>query len=224
MSNETPPLPGETPPVESPPGETPPSPNGETPGGTTPDDVQRELRRLQAGLERANKEAKEYRVKAEELGKFKADADAAKLSETEKLQRHIADLQKERDDAAQQIRTLKINTAVTSAAARLGFADPEDAGRFLSDTALDLDAAGTPTNVEDLLKSLLKAKPYLAGKAVAAPTSGGATNPSRTQSGAPPEITREYIATLTAEEYARLPRETQLRIAQINYDQPWKRR
>ncbi len=168
-------------------GGTPPSTVPAT-GGKTPDDYERMIAELR-------KEAAASRVKANELDKLKADLEASKLSETEKLQKRIADLQKERDTAISDATALKITNAVSSQAARLGFADPDDAVRFLDAARIADDLS----NIETLLKELLKAKPYLAGKQQA--SSGGATNPGRNATSGAGQITAEFVRTMTNEQY-----------------------
>lgn len=64
----------ETPNGAAPTGETPTLATGETPGTTTepsPAEIRKENERLSAALKRANAEAKEHRLKAEELDKIK---------------------------------------------------------------------------------------------------------------------------------------------------------
>ena len=53
----------------------------------------------------------------------------------------------------------------------------------------------TPTNSTELLKALIKTYPNLVTKQPA-PTSGGATNPSRAATGAPKELSWETIVEL----------------------------
>ena len=58
-----------------------------------PDALQKQIANLESALRRANKEAKDHRLKANELTKFKDEIEAAKLSESEKLQKQLAALQ-----------------------------------------------------------------------------------------------------------------------------------
>src|ERR1700730_8286393 len=95
---------GETPNTDTSQGETPTTTaTGETPGATATlqsiEDAQKEIERLTAALKRANAEAKEHRVKASELDKLKAEAEAATLTETQKLQKQLAELQKAHESA-----------------------------------------------------------------------------------------------------------------------------
>ena len=121
-------------------------------------------------------EAAEYRKRLRELEQTVKQHEEAKLSESERLQKRLAEL--EREQAAyqreRQERTLKYETML--AASKLGIVDPEAAYKLLDLTRIEFDEDGTPRNIEAALKELLKAKPYLAAQ----PTSGSPTNPART--------------------------------------------
>jgi hypothetical protein len=113
-------------------------------------------------------EAKKLRSEANSLrrrlkdfeDKAKADEDA-KLSEQERSSKRIADLEGllARRDSDLKERTIRSATVVE--AARLGFADPDDALRLLDPTALEFDDDGNPKNVASELAALAKSKPYL---------------------------------------------------------------
>jgi hypothetical protein len=117
--------------------------------------------------------------KLDEFEKAQADAEAAKLTEIDRAG-------KERDTFKTQAETYRAKLAAMAVqieAQRLGIVDPEVAATLIA-AKLELDADGTPTNAADLLKELVKAKPYLAAGAPQRPSAGGATNPSR-QASAP---------------------------------------
>ncbi len=126
-------------------------------------------------------EAAEYRKRLRELEQKAQEQENAKLSETERLQKRLAEL--EREQAAyqreRQERTLKYETML--AASRLGIVDPDAAYKLLDLAGIEFDEDGTPRNIEAALKELLKAKPYLAAQPAA--ISGSPTNPARTGAG-----------------------------------------
>jgi hypothetical protein len=146
-------------------------------------------------IEQLRKENAAARKRLDTFEKAQQEAEAAKLSDQQKLEKKLADLQKAHDDAIKEKQELAIAHAVSLQAQKLGFQDPDDARRFLDMAALEFDGNGTPTNVESLLKDVLKNKPYLAGKS-AVSTSGGATNPSRSASAAQQELSWAYITSL----------------------------
>lgn len=165
------------------------------------DAVQKELESLKKALKKANDESKEHRLKAKELDELKAKIQAEQLSEKEKLEKKLADLQRSHDDAARAHQERIINYEVQLKAAQLGIADPSDAVKLLDWSEIEYDDNGSPTNVQELLKSLLKAKPYLAAQTKTTPTSGGATNPPRSASTAPQALSWDIIGKMNAEQY-----------------------
>jgi hypothetical protein len=196
---------------------TTPADAGETPEETTEpqlqssstDDVAKELERLKAELaseqsarKKANAEAAKHRHAAKELEDLKSQIESEKLSTQEKLEKRLADLQRTHDDAIRQNQERTINYEVRLQAAQLGIADPNDAVKLLDWSEIEYDDNGAPTNVDDLLKTLVKAKPYLVVRKPV--TSGGATNPPRSATTAPKEINAEYIRNLKPADYAAL--------------------
>lgn len=129
-------------------------------------------------VRRLRAEAAEYRKRMRELEQKVQEHETAKLSETEKLQKRLAELEREQANyqRERQERTLKYETMLQ--ASRLGIVDPEAAYRLLDLTKIEFDEDGTPKNVEQALKELLKAKPYLVAQQSAAASSP--TNPART--------------------------------------------
>lgn len=199
----------------APTGETPTPETGETPGTapaspTTPeaadasaDAHEQEIAQLKEALKKANKEAAAHRVKAKELDDLKAQAEAEKLTEKERLEKKIADLQKAHDEATRLAQEFRVSAEVRMQALQLNFTDPADAQRFLDYAEIEYGDDGAPQNIGDLLKGVLKAKPYLAtAPAKHAPNPGGATNPPRSQSSTPAALSWAAISKLTESEYA----------------------
>jgi len=124
-------------------------------------------------------EAAEYRRRLRELEQAVKQHEEAKLSETERLQKRLAELEREQAtwQRERQERTLKYETML--AASKLGIVDPEAAWRLLDISKLEFDEDGTPQKIEQALKDLLKAKPYLAGQPPA--VAGSPTNPATGQ-------------------------------------------
>lgn len=179
--------------------------------GTKPPRSADEYERMIAEL---RKENAGHRTK---LKKFEDDERVrteAQLTEQQKKDKQYTDLQKSHDDALRSHQEYKINSEVRIQAAQMGFADLNDAIRLLDWSAITYDDEGTPNNVSALLKDLLKTKPYLAGKPAAPPTSGGATNPPRSQTSGQEQITDAYIAQLTPAAYSALSPEMRARVGQ----------
>jgi phage-related minor tail protein len=130
---------------------------------------------LKAQLERERRASAQYRAgqkKAEDALKAREDAD---LTEAQKVA-------KERDDFKAQLeaerlrgKQLTVREKAKDLAYKLGIVDADVAYRLLDTEAIEYDANGEPTNLEDLLKALLAEKSYLAGK----PRPSGSGEPGR---------------------------------------------
>lgn len=149
--------------------------------GKTPAD----LERIIAELRRENAS---HRTENVALKKYKEDAEAAKLSETEKAQKAVQDAQAEKDRLAGELRAERGKNAVTLAAAKVGVS-PEIAAKLLTVT---FDDAGQPQGVEDALRALVQQHPYLL---LAGGEGTSAGNPAGRHGGA--TITPEGLKNMT---------------------------
>ncbi len=120
---------------------------------------------LQRELAEARREAAKHRT---DLRRFSD----AQLTETERLQRRVTELEQERAASAARDRERAIRLAALEAAARLGFRDPDLAVRLVDPAAVETKDDGTPKNVERLLADVLARSPYL-GRAGAGADFGG---------------------------------------------------
>jgi hypothetical protein len=137
----------------------------------------------------------------EKMRKAEEERQNASLSEVERLKKELAAKDAAIEAASAQAKAGRLSGASLAAAARLGFADPEDAQRFLDTDKVDWSDDGTPTNVADLLEAVLKRKPYLKASFTQPPDLGQGT---RGRAGIP--LTRDAIAKMTpAEINARWP-------------------
>jgi hypothetical protein len=85
----------------------------------------------------------------------------ASKTEAQKLADKLAKLEAERDSALNERRKAIVNSAVTSAAARLQFRDPGDVLAMLDTSKLEVGEDGTIKELDEQLANLAKAKPYL---------------------------------------------------------------
>ena len=112
------------------------------------------------------------------------------------LEKQLADLNERREQELQERFVNKVQQQSAIEAAKLGVepAYLEKVFRFLEWEALDADDNGNPTNVSELIAQLVKEMPALKGKG-APVSSGGATNPPRSQTdGNTGEISASYVA------------------------------
>lgn len=167
-------------------------------------DEAKKLRSESLNLRKRLKAFEEAEAKAKEAQRQQAEAE---LTETQKLSKKLTDLQTLYDQSTKQTQARIVQYEVQLQAARMGIHDPDAAAKLMDQSLLEYDEQGNPSNVEDLLKDLIKAKPYLANKPT--PTSGGATNPSRAHSSTPPPLTLELIGSMTPEQYRERRAEVQ---------------
>lgn len=134
---------------------------------TTPESISleeaRKLRQENASLRKRLKPLEDAETTRQE----------AALSEQEKHDKRVAELEQAVAERERQIKDIQLRSAVTAAAARAGFGDPDDAFRLLDRDAVTFEDDGAPKNLPKLLDDMLTKKPYLASAAVRAQGSWG---------------------------------------------------
>lgn len=121
-------------------------------------------------------EAAEYRKRLRELeSKVKADEEA-KMTEQEKLQKRLAELERKESEYQRALQERVLEYEVKLHATRLGIVDPNDAYRLLDLAQVEFDDEGKPVNVDKVLKELIAQKPWLVGNTHVSPT-----NPAKTK-------------------------------------------
>lgn len=191
----------------------------ETAGASTTsvESLQAQVARMEAALKTANKEAAKHRKDAGELRAYKSETEAAKLSEQERREQALADVQAKLAAAETDRQQERISSAIAIQAAQMGI-NPSLASRLVDATTLEFDDNGKPINVKEVLTAAVKEfgiQPSVNGTTRAA-TSGGATNPPRSATSGPQTITKEYVATIQRggpQAWAALSEQEQLRIS-----------
>lgn len=163
--------------------------------------------------EQATRHGKALSTVEHELAAYKEKerlAEEARLPDAEKqalaakkLQEQLANLQKERDDATTRYQEYRITTELERAARRIGATNENhiaDAIKLIDRSELDFGEDGTPTNAEKLLKKFAESHSWLT-ETRSTLTSGGATNPSRTQISTTTPLSWDIISKMNAEEY-----------------------
>lgn len=126
-------------------------------------------------------------------------AQDAQLPEIERLKKQVADAESVHDGLVERM----IDYEVRLQAAEMGIAPAylKRVTQMLDVDEMEFDeASGMPTNVEKLLKELLKDMPFLAGKAQAA-SAGGTTNPARSSTSNAGALSWEVITAMTPAQY-----------------------
>lgn len=140
-----------------------------------------------------------YRVKKkdQELADLQAklqEFEDAKKSDLEKAQAQVKKLEREASDASKRAQESALRAAVVAEAARKNVIDPDAAFALLDRATLELDDAGSPTNIADAMDALLTAKPYLvqqAGRTPSADLGARGKNPGTEQ------LPREALTTMS---------------------------
>lgn len=137
-------------------------PEDQTPAETPPEEktfTQADLDRVVS--ERLKREREKF-GDVDELRQKAKDYDALQEAQKTELQK-AADRAEAAETRArvleEGLKQERTRNAITAAASKANFHDPEDAFRLLDDVELDED--GTPKNIDKLLKNLATAKPHL---------------------------------------------------------------
>jgi flagellar biosynthesis GTPase FlhF len=140
---------------------------------------------LRAALKAARKEAAQSRNAKQELADLKQQLENAKLSETEQLQKQLAEAQQARDTITHQAQEKVMRAEVRAEARELGM-KPELALRLIDLAAVTFNDEGDPTNILELLQQARKEFGLDAPSAPAQPSSPPAGQPGVVARVAPP--------------------------------------
>jgi hypothetical protein len=134
---------------------------------------------LAQALKEARAEAAKYRTRLRDAEAAQQAAQDAELTESERQAKRLAELEQTLAEREQQTRSLALESAVAVRSNALGIVDAEVAVALLDPSGLDFDDAGRPDpeGLDQALKRLIKAKPYL--KQPVAPASPA--NPARSE-------------------------------------------
>jgi hypothetical protein len=140
-------------------------PTQETPPTEAPQAGEQPSADERISLEEAKKlrqEAHSLRQRLAAAEKKVTEHEDAKLSEQDRLQKRATELEAAVQQAQAAERTLRTRLAVERQARAMRLVDEDAAYRLLEQAAITYGDDGEPTNVPDLLKALVKARPYLA--------------------------------------------------------------
>jgi exonuclease VII large subunit len=147
------------------------------------------------------KENASHRTKLKKFEEEEAKRVEAQLSKEQLLEKQYNELKTEHESFVEAQFEQMIEHEMGLAAAELGVSPKhlKRVARLIDWEEIDINDDGIATNIQDLVASLVKDMPELLGKS--APTSGGATNPSRSQSSAPQALSWQVIGKMTPAEY-----------------------
>ena len=160
-----------------------------------------EAKKLRSEAQSLRKREKEALAKLQAYEQKEQQAADAQLPELERLKKQVSEAEGIHDGLVERL----IDYEVRLQAAEMGI-QPQYLKRvtqMLDFDEMEFDGdTGMPTNVETLLKALLKEMPFLTGRGQV--SSGGATNPARSQTGQFSQITRDNL-TEAMQQYDKLP-------------------
>jgi len=139
-----------------------------------------EAKKLRSEAANLRERLKAADAKAKELDDLKAQLEAANLSDKEKLEKRLAKLQAEHEQAQRQLqeRTIHYEVRLQAAAAGVNPKHLDKVARLIDWAALEYDDEGQPTNVQALIAALLEDMPELKmPQAASAPTGGPPPKP-----------------------------------------------
>jgi Phage minor structural protein GP20 len=161
----------------------------EPPAQPTLAEVQARLANAEKALKESNHENADRRTKLVAFEKAEADRVTAALSETEKLNKRVADAEKAQAVALSTANERLVRAEVIAKAAGLKFNDPADALALIDRSKLTVSEDGTVSGADEQLKALALAKPYMLVKAAQAALHPG--NPG--YAGEPQETDRQKL-------------------------------
>ena len=156
---------------------------GQGAGDTEQEQAQPDVDALLREIKALRKENAKWRTQLRSTEEQQQAKAKAEMTELERLQTELREAQEARTRAEQARLQTAVKSQVIAAAAKAGYNDPEDAYRMIDPSTLDVDDDGAVGGLDESLKDLLKAKPYLAKQTNAtnySPTNpaGGAAKPS----------------------------------------------
>jgi hypothetical protein len=173
-----------------------PEPPAPEPAKPEPDDEAFDKDRAMATIHKLREQEKAGKAAARERDELKARLEALeheKLSDQEKQAKRLADLEAEKADWERERQETRLRLAVHDRASLLGIADADLALAALDRSQLEYDKSGEATNLDELLLTLLEAKPLLKGAAAAASTSHRTDGGMGRTAGPAPALTADEL-------------------------------
>ena len=153
--------------AEDPPADPDTDPDKDKAQDASPDTEKWDEERARRTIAQQRADYKALKAQLRELESLKLEIkkrDDEKLSESDRLNARVADLERDLADKAREAQDVKNRSAVITAASKAGATDPEDVFRLLDPVHFEHDEQGNLTNADKLVKELLTHKPYLQAK------------------------------------------------------------
>jgi hypothetical protein len=138
---------------------------------TLDEDVRKEIEAHTKGLKAAlvsertlSKDGKAALSQLKVLQEAEAKRKTDEMSELDKTKAEKVAAEDKALKAQQELQTERVKSAVLAVAVKMSFIDPQDAYTLIDIATLETSDDGKLTGVDEALKALVKAKPYLVGE------------------------------------------------------------
>ena len=132
-----------------------------TPAGQEPEAPEIDIEAMRKELAEARREAAKYRTSLRKFEQEQTDKATESMTAEERYKTELETLQQRLAAAEQTAHDRLVRSAVVSAAAKAGFVDPDDAFALVDHDALEISDDGSVKGVDDAIRAIAKAKPYL---------------------------------------------------------------
>lgn len=194
-------MPDQDPPVVTDPPDPPDPKDPPEPRTFSQDDVDRIVRDR---LARQKTQFSDYDDLKTQATRLKEIEDAQK-SELERERERATELERKANEAEAARAEALYESAVIAEAATKNVTDPKDVVRLINRAEVTFGSDGAPTNISDVVDSLLKAKPYLAGGGA-----GQVDQGARGGSVQPDQLSRDDLKTMSPDEIVKARKEGRL--------------
>jgi flagellar motility protein MotE (MotC chaperone) len=116
---------------------------------------------LKAALDKERKERREHEKRAKELETWKRNREQADLSDTERRDARIKELESKEQEWEREKRDLRLQTAITAAGTKAGALYPEQLHRLVDGSAIEWNEAGQPRNLTSIVNAMKTEFPAL---------------------------------------------------------------
>lgn len=129
--------------------------------GQEPEAPEIDVEAMRRELAEARREAAKYRTTLRKLEQEQQAKVNESLSAEDRYRAELATMQQRLAAAEQASQDRLVRSAVVTAAAKAGFVDPDDAFALVDRGALEISEDGTVTGLDEAIRAIAKAKPYL---------------------------------------------------------------
>lgn len=145
------------------------------------DNLRADLASANARIAELNRESADRRRKLDKYEKDEKTRKEAEMSDLEKANGRVSELETAVSQRDAALRTIRIQTATERTASKMKFRDPGDVYRMLKDeiSEVEIDEQGNSKEIDDKVKNLARVKPYLLDNSKESPDIDSKTDSSK---------------------------------------------